>query len=139
MARTVAKGGHPVISQAQQARNGHASSGLSGATFDAPLTRTTTQSVIDDNRNKACGDAPSIPGKSCDEYPLATSQQGLSAGGARRTFDDCSFNLPRQTGPRGASACMIPAAENSAQGGLNTQFYRSQRVLEGDRFRVVTP
>ena len=31
------------------------------------LTRTEDQTVIDSNRTKACGSAPSVPGKSCDE------------------------------------------------------------------------
>ncbi|WP_194292608.1 NucA/NucB deoxyribonuclease domain-containing protein [Streptomyces katsurahamanus] len=114
-------------------------SGLPGATFKKPLIRTTDPTTIRDNRDLACGDAPSVPDKSCDEYPVATSRQGLSAGGTRRTFDDCSLNFPRQTGRSGASVCMITASENRAQGGLNTQFYRANRVLDGDPFRVTTP
>ncbi|MFC8449462.1 hypothetical protein [Kitasatospora sp. NPDC057223] len=112
-------------------------SGLPGGTFAAPLTRTTNQSVIDANRNAACGDAPSIAGKSCDEYPLASSYQGLTAGGTRRTFDGCSFNLPQQTGPAGVSACMINETDNNSQGGTMSQFYRSERILDGDPYRVL--
>ncbi|MEV0615373.1 hypothetical protein AB0I81_18795 [Nonomuraea sp. NPDC050404] len=111
-------------------------SGLPGATFDAPLTRTTNDTIINTNRNLACGDAPSISGLSCDEYPIARSYEGLSSGGTRRTFDNCNFNLPRQTGPTGVSVCMITATENNAQGGLNTQFFRRERVLDTDPFRV---
>jgi hypothetical protein len=114
-------------------------SGLPGATFDAPLRRTTSPNVIFQNRQRACGDAPSIEGKSCDEYPIATSKDGLSAGGTRRTFDGCDLpDVPSGTGPRGASVCMIPAAENSSQGGTNTQFFRAERMLSNDPFRVVT-
>jgi hypothetical protein len=40
------------------------------------------------------------------------------------------------TGPTGVSVCMITATENNAQGGLNTQFFRVERVLDGDPFRV---
>ncbi|WP_176929404.1 NucA/NucB deoxyribonuclease domain-containing protein [Lentzea albidocapillata] len=112
-------------------------SGLPGATFDAPLTRSTDAAVEARNRALACGDAPSIDGKTCDEYPLATSRNGLSAGGARRIFDNCGFAPQPGSGPDGASACMITASENNAQGGLNTQFYRSERVLDGDPFRVI--
>ncbi|MET8867928.1 hypothetical protein ABZW11_33770 [Nonomuraea sp. NPDC004580] len=111
-------------------------SGLPGATFDAPLTRTTNETIINTNRSLACGDAPSISGLSCDEYPIARSYEGLSSGGTRRTFDGCNFNLPGQTGPTGVSVCMITATENNAQGGLNTQFFRRERVLDGDPFRV---
>lgn len=112
-------------------------SGLPGATFDAPLTRSTSAAVEARNRALACGDAPSIEGKTCDEYPLATSRNGLSAGGTRRIFDNCGFAPQPGSGPAGASPCMIAASENNAQGGLNTQFYRSERVLDGDPFRVI--
>ncbi|AZQ32109.1 hypothetical protein EJ357_47710 [Streptomyces cyaneochromogenes] len=113
-------------------------SGLPGATFEAPLTRTTDPAVNGDNREKACGDAPSVSGKSCDEYPVASSYQGLSAGGTRRTFDGCQFpGIPAGQGPTGVSVCMITATENSSQGGLHTGLYRSERVLDKDPFRVV--
>jgi hypothetical protein len=118
------------VSRAQQ-------SGLPGASFAAPLTRTTNQTTINTNRNRACGDAPSIPGRSCDEYPLATSNQGLAAGGTRRTFDGCNINAPRATGPTGASACMITASQNNAQGGIMSGFNYDWRVLNGDPFRVL--
>ena len=112
-------------------------SGLPGGSFKRPLTRTTDAQIIRDNRQKACGDAPSIQGKSCDEYPIATSKQGLSAGGTRRTFSGCDLpNIPTGSGPKGASACMINASDNNAQGGLNTQFFRSERMLEGDPFQI---
>lgn len=112
-------------------------SGLPGASFEAPLTRTTDGTIERRNRDLACGDAPSIDGKTCDEYPLATSRNGLSAGGTRRVFDNCGFAPQPGSGPSGASACMITASENNAQGGLNTQFYRRERVLDGDPFRVI--
>lgn len=112
-------------------------SGLPGGSFEAPLTRSTDGTIEARNRALACGDAPSIDGKSCDEYPLATTRNGLSAGGTRRIFDNCGFVPQPGSGPSGASACMINASENNAQGGLNTQFYRQERVLDGDPFRVV--
>jgi hypothetical protein len=112
-------------------------SGLPGNSFAAPLTRTTNQTTINTNRTLACGNAPSIPGKSCDEYPLATSNQGLAAGGTLRTFDGCNINAPRATGPTGASACMITASENNAQGGIMSAFNYDWRVLNGDPFRVL--
>ncbi len=31
---------------------------------------------------------------------------------------------------------MIARGDNDAQGGLNTQFFRSQRVLDGDPFQI---
>jgi hypothetical protein len=112
-------------------------SGLPGATFDKPLTRTTDPAIIKKNRDPACGDAPSVWQMSCDEYPIATSRNGLSAGGTRRAFDGCQMpHVSSGTGSSGVSVCMITAAENSAQGGLNTQFFRRERVLDGDPFRV---
>jgi hypothetical protein len=118
------------VSQAQQ-------SGLPGATFSAPLVRTTNQATIDLNRQRACGDAPSLPGLSCDEYPLASSTQGLAAGGTRRSFPGCLILAPSGTGPSGASACMIEASENNAQGGIMAAFYYDWRVLDGDPYRVI--
>ncbi|MFB7500417.1 hypothetical protein ACFC09_38060 [Streptomyces sp. NPDC056161] len=115
-------------------------SGLPGATFDAPLTRTTDTYTIGINRLKACpASDPAVEGKSCDEYPVATSRNGMSSGGARRSFDGCDLpNVLQRTGPSGASACMIPEGENNSQGGSNTQFYRAERVLDGDPFRILT-
>ncbi|RZU53863.1 deoxyribonuclease NucA/NucB [Krasilnikovia cinnamomea] len=112
-------------------------SGLPGRTFNDPLTRNVDQATIDLNRSRACGDAPSISGKSCDEYPLASTHQGLAFGGSRRTFSGCNINAPTNvTGPTGASACMITASENNAQGGLMAAFYYDYRVLGNDPFRV---
>ncbi|WP_437114331.1 NucA/NucB deoxyribonuclease domain-containing protein [Streptomyces griseoviridis] len=80
---------------------------------------------------------PSITGLSCDEYPIARSREGLSSGGTRRAFDGCQMaNVSSGTGPIGVSVCMITATENNAQGGLNTQFFQAERVLDGDPFRV---
>lgn len=112
-------------------------SGLPGATFEHPLTRTTSQAVIDANRKKACDDAPSVVGKSCDEYPIATSRQGLSAGGTRRTFDGCNFSFPPQQGASGVSVCMISENDQNYPGGTHTGFFKSQRVLDGDPFLVL--
>ncbi|GGM77233.1 hypothetical protein GCM10012275_54840 [Longimycelium tulufanense] len=111
-------------------------SGLPGASPQHALNRTRDQGTIDRNRSLACGDAPSIPGKSCDEYPPASSRQGLTAGGERRTFDNCGFSLPRQTGPTGVSVCMINEKDNSKQGRWHQRDYSHWRVLDGDRFFI---
>jgi hypothetical protein len=112
-------------------------SGLPGATFAAPLNRETDSATIALNRSLACGDAPSVPEMSCDEYPLASSEQGLSSGGTRRSFPGCLILSPPATGPTGVSACMITASDNNAQGGLMSAFYYDERVLDGDPYRVV--
>ncbi|WCN81396.1 NucA/NucB deoxyribonuclease domain-containing protein [Micromonospora sp. LH3U1] len=112
-------------------------SGLPGATFDNPLNRNVETATINLNRSRACGDAPSIAGKSCDEYPLATTFQGLAFGGSRRTFSGCSINAPTNlSGPSGASACMITGSENNAQGALMAAFFYDYRVLHSDPYRV---
>jgi hypothetical protein len=112
-------------------------SGLPGATITNPLNRNVDTATINLNRSRACGDAPSITGKSCDEYPLASTFQGLAFGGSRRTFSGCNISAPTNvTGPSGASACMITASENNAQGGLMAAFYYDYRVLNSDPFRV---
>ncbi|MGW1768935.1 NucA/NucB deoxyribonuclease domain-containing protein [Streptomyces sp. NPDC002073] len=114
-------------------------SGLPGATFARPLTRTTVQATIDTNRRRACPPRETRPsGKSCDEYPLASSNQGMASGGERRTFSGCSIRgVPSRTGPKGASACMIAESNQDYQGGKNSGFFSSERVLNGDPFRVL--
>ena len=114
-------------------------SGLPGGREGEPLIRNEDDDVERTNRTLACGDAPSVPGWWCDEYPPASSRQGLAAGGTRRvTRGGCMFlQLPRNvTGPTGVSVCMILEGENRAQGGLHTQFFRRWRVIEGDPWRV---
>ncbi|MEV4691546.1 hypothetical protein ACFXA2_00250 [Micromonospora chalcea] len=112
-------------------------SGLPGATITNPLNRNVDTATNNLNRSRACGDAPSLTGKSCDEYPLASTFQGLAFGGSRRTFSGCNISAPTNvTGPSGASACMITASENNAQGGLMAAFYYDYRVLHSDPFRI---
>lgn len=110
---------------------------LPGRFYQSPLYRSTDPEHERINRARACGDAPSVAGKSCDEYPLATTLNGLAFGGTRRTFNGCQINAPTNlTGPLGASACMITASENSAQGALMAAFYYDFRVLHADPFLV---
>jgi hypothetical protein len=114
-------------------------SGLDGGSLDFPLYRSTDASFTALNRSLACGDAPSIPGRSCDEYPLASTYNGLATGGTRRTFAGCDINAPLNvSGPGGASACMINASENHSQGGIMSNFYYDYRILNWDPYRVLT-
>lgn len=86
---------------------------------DLPLTRTTNESKIRDNRNIACG-APGNPAPdTCDEYPLASSNQG---GNGVPVAD-------RST--RG-----VPKAANDSQGGQTGSYFDFYRILDGDRFYV---
>ncbi|MFH8371386.1 hypothetical protein [Streptomyces sp. NPDC018031] len=114
-------------------------SGLPGGSFKHPLHRTTDAARQDKNRNLACPrNEPRPPGKTCDEYPVATSREGLASGGQRRSFSGCSIaGVPSRTGPKGASACMIKRQDQDYQGGKNSSFYRDERMLDGDPFRVL--
>ncbi|MGW4515947.1 NucA/NucB deoxyribonuclease domain-containing protein [Streptomyces sp. NPDC004393] len=72
------------------------------------------------HRKAAC--PPSCPrpaDQSCDEYPLARSDQGASLS----------------TQPDWGRA-WVPAGEQHAQGELITAFWKSDRVLNGDPFWV---
>lgn len=81
--------------------------------YDNPLTRATNPSTINANRNAACANvAPS-----CDEYPMASTYQGA---GFQPDFSTAS----------------VPASANSSQGGILSQFYGTNRVLDGDPFWV---
>ncbi len=46
------------------------------------------------------------------------------------------IRLPQQTGPVGVSVCLINDGNNRAQGGLQSQLYMRERVLDRDPFRV---
>ncbi|WP_406358547.1 hypothetical protein [Streptomyces sp. NBC_00658] len=122
-------------------------SGLPGAyPGGPPLTRLTDAVLSDRNGNTACpqeasGGYPRPAGFSCDEYPFRSTWEGAfisaSPPSPGRTFDWCQItSLSSGSGPVGWSACMIPATENSSGGGSLGAFYRSERVIELDKFYV---
>ncbi|MDX3749634.1 NucA/NucB deoxyribonuclease domain-containing protein [Streptomyces sp. AK08-02] len=83
------------------------------------LTRLTDRSKITQNRDKACPSSlPRPQGKSCDEYPFASTWQGAKYSG----------------GPY--SRRMVNARQNTDAGRALNGFYTYSRVLEGDRFLV---
>lgn len=118
-------------------------SGLRGSSRSSPLTRTTDQARISANRDIACPQSPLLPrppGKSCDEYPFASTYEGAASGGEARSFPLCLTADPPGSGPIGFSRCMIDEAQNSGAGGVMGGFYGGQRLLDGDRFAVtITP
>lgn len=82
------------------------------------LTRTMTRSLIRANRRTACPSSiPRPPGKSCDEYPFASTHQGASVN------PDFSCH-------------MVPAAQNRLEGGARKAWYNANRLLEKDKFWV---
>lgn len=84
-----------------------------------PLHRTTDKKLIDKNRNKACPSSlPRPPGKSCDEYPFASTKEGGASGIFSRR--------------------MINEKQNSTAGGSKylLKAYKDNRILNGDAFWV---
>jgi hypothetical protein len=83
------------------------------------LTRLTDRSKIKENRDKACPTSlQRPPGKSCDEYPFASTWQGAKHSGG---------DFSRR---------MVNARQNTDAGQALKGFYTYSRVLEGDRFLV---
>lgn len=71
------------------------------------------------NREKACGDAPSIPDKSCDEYPFASTYQGAHFVGT-----DYSCH-------------MLNATDNELEGSrYRRPWYNDNSLIDGDKFWV---
>jgi hypothetical protein len=120
---------------------------------DWPLTRTTDQNLIANNRDTACPEwIPRPAGKSCDEYPFASTREGASSGGAGRTFQWCGVDqwwwpdgvtdygatrdYPDGVSGVGWSFCMVDAGENSGAGNDLQTFYQGNRVLDGEEFFV---
>jgi len=114
-------------------------SGLVGNDF--PLTRITDPDKIQLNRDIACPEILERPaGKSCDEYPFASTNEGGSMHGplAGRTFDGCKMDsLPQGVeGPNGWSACFIDESNNDSAGADLGNFYTFNRMINGDKFFV---
>jgi hypothetical protein len=84
-----------------------------------PLTRLTVPKDIRANRRRACRGVHVPRGKSCDEYPFAATYQGASFF------------------PGDNSTNVVPAKENSREGGLRVAMYKSERLLAKDAFWVI--
>jgi hypothetical protein len=103
----------------------------------ATLNRRYDVGAKNTSRKLSCPRSLNRPsGKSCDEYPFASTAQGASVAGKARTFHGCNVLGKVRTGPNGYSRCMIPVTDNSAGGGMLSAFYARNRILDGDRFRV---
>ncbi|WP_457852231.1 NucA/NucB deoxyribonuclease domain-containing protein [Nocardia fluminea] len=129
------------------------SSGLPGAPNGTPLTRTTNNTIVQNNRNTTCNRVPGPrpAGRQCDEYPFASTLEGGGAGGPARTYgqnppDPCPETMPdwvvRRPIPvqffnsKGVSMCMMPGHDNMRGGGIVSWFYTKNRVHDGDTFYV---
>jgi hypothetical protein len=124
-------------------------SGLPGAYGRGKaLKRLTDPEKQKKNRTRACPSTLKRPkGKSCDEYPFASTVQGAYTGNPdgkprdlRRSHKFCHLpKVPYRTGSNGYSICMIDENHNSDGGSALEDFYVEQRVLGGDLFRVWVP
>jgi hypothetical protein len=84
-----------------------------------PLTRLTIARDIRANRRRACRGVHVPRGKSCDEYPFAA------------TYEGAAFF------PGDNSTAVVPARENSREGGLRVAMYKAERLLAKDPFWVI--
>ncbi|MFJ8387680.1 NucA/NucB deoxyribonuclease domain-containing protein [Streptomyces sp. NPDC094438] len=83
------------------------------------LTRTLDKALINKNRGTACPSSiPRPAGKSCDEYPFASTHQGASVN------------------PKDFSCHMVPATQNTGEGRARKGWYNANRILENDPFWV---
>lgn len=115
-------------------------SGLPGKVGTKTLLTRATDATTSANRAVACPPSglPTRPaGKTCDEYPFASSNQG-GAGGTRvaRSFPGCGMNDPNRTGSTGFSRCYVPEFQQNSQGGTMSSFYQNQRVQYQDAYQV---
>jgi hypothetical protein len=110
------------------------------------LTRLTDDYKIGRNRSRSCSKSIKkkykTAGKSCDEYPFASTYQGPYTANITnpRTFTWCKMGRDSDTGPNGFSRCMIHAGQNSSGGSALGTFYSAHaggsRVLSHDAFKV---
>lgn len=84
------------------------------------VSRTTSQQKQDANRAVACPVSPPDPLEQCDEFSLASTNQGAAYVAAGDW-----------------SARPVPASANSSQGGLNSAYYNEYRVADGDEFYIL--
>jgi hypothetical protein len=137
----VIDGFDPRITQyARHVKQAQASTGH-GTPFSQPLTKTTDPRITSANGRIACPPRRiTPPGKTCDEYPFASTLEGASAlPNNGRTFPGCLFDARLPIGVQGPgwSACMIDERHNRNGGTDLLIFYRTQRVIDGDQFFVV--
>lgn len=103
------------------------------------LHRTMDDAQVRKNRATACpAKYPRPAGKTCDEYPFASTREGAAnSGGGPRTYGGCQINLASiSQGPKGYSVCMIMADDNAKGGSDLAKFYTDWRVMDGDAFNV---
>ena len=121
-----------------------AGAGLPGTSLSRPLHRIASVDDRNANRAIACPRTASIanprkvPGRSCDEYPFASTREGAASGGPGRTFNpNCHVpDLQSSGSSTGYSVCMIDASQNNLGGSKLGVFYGQGRYIDGDAFFV---
>lgn len=89
------------------------------------------------NRNKACPRTlKRDSGYECDEYPFASSNQGAASGGSARVPSGCRWEAITRYGSSGYSRCQVPRLQNQSGGTLLLQFYRTQRIIVNDKYKM---
>jgi len=94
------------------------------------LNRTTDQNLINANRDRATYQCdkwlePRPTGKSCDEYPFASTYQGSLS-------NENDYSIERVN----ADQDSVEGDQNSTEGGYRSIWYRNDRILEDDQFLV---
>jgi hypothetical protein len=84
----------------------------------SPLRRATSLTVQNRNRQAACGRTHYRKTWSCDEYPFAATYQG-------------AYYYPHDS-----RTARVLGTQNSAESGYRTNMYRTERVLNLDRYWV---
>ncbi|GAA3844265.1 hypothetical protein GCM10022226_79200 [Sphaerisporangium flaviroseum] len=102
--------------------------GLPGALDYEPLHRLVNETYQENNRRRACPDTlPRPTGKSCDEYPMASTHEGAWTYLEWYKVDHFSRR-------------MIDATQNSLGGSALGAFYNNYRVIDDDPFYMnITP
>ncbi|MFB7878550.1 hypothetical protein ACFC06_25165 [Nocardia sp. NPDC056064] len=157
----VVQGAEPTIDMTARNVTAHAghigyaqSSGLPGKPNGTPLTRTTDEPAVQNNRNTTCNRVPGPrpPGQQCDEYPFASTRDGGGGGGPARAYgrvrtDPCAqekipasirmlpIPVPYFDG-QGIDMCLMPGRDSMRGGGILSWFYLKNRALDGDQFYV---
>lgn len=130
-----------IVRWARHVRQSQLSTGA-GLFPNQALTRTTSTAISNASRNTACPRSRiRPPGKSCDEYPFASTLEGAAhLPHAGRTFPGCGLDARLPIGQPGQgpgwSACMINERHNESGGFALGALYRTQRMLDGDRFFI---
>jgi hypothetical protein len=83
------------------------------------LTRDMNSADNTANNRAACGSVTVPTGSNCDEFPMAS------------TYEGAAFNSDY-------SVAIVPSSANSSQGGILSNFYGTNRVIDNDLFMALS-